>query len=241
MSKTYRSPVFCCISDLFRVCRRIRSLEANVLDIRHGQSIILNSLADLQSFLRIPPMHQRPPPDFMQPYSPVMQPSPDGQIPGGYPRGPLAPGPSSSSARPRYPTGAPTTGGPPPVGAEYISAPPHPQIAPPGMFLPGNYPPMPPQGNVLPSMPQAGPPSDAPGNVSSVRFQPAETDRSTVLGKRPSSSNDASEIEDGNGELPTSGLVAPWEVLRGLADVAIERAAQVGLSLPFAIEFLLTV
>lgn len=28
------------------------------------------------------------------------------------------------------------------------------------------------------------------------------------------------------GDLPDSGLVAPWEVLRGLADVAIERAAQ---------------
>ena len=33
--------------------------------------------------------------------------------------------------------------------------------------------------------------------------------------------------EEDDGELPASGLVAPWEVLRGLADVAIERAAQV--------------
>ncbi|KAL4069755.1 hypothetical protein V8B97DRAFT_1969116 [Scleroderma yunnanense] len=45
----------------------------------------------------------------------------------------------------------------------------------------------------------------------------------------PSSSNvtsvDSSDVEeDDNGELPASGLVAPWEVLRGLADVAIERA-----------------
>ena len=41
-------------------------------------------------------------------------------------------------------------------------------------------------------------------------------------------SGDSSEIEDDdNGELPASGLVAPWEVLRGLADVAIERAAKV--------------
>ncbi|KIM66353.1 hypothetical protein SCLCIDRAFT_1211595 [Scleroderma citrinum Foug A] len=45
----------------------------------------------------------------------------------------------------------------------------------------------------------------------------------------PSSSNvtsaDSSDVDDeDNGELPASGLVAPWEVLRGLADVAIERA-----------------
>ncbi|EGO02482.1 hypothetical protein SERLA73DRAFT_102523 [Serpula lacrymans var. lacrymans S7.3] len=40
-------------------------------------------------------------------------------------------------------------------------------------------------------------------------------------------SADSTDIEeDDNGELPASGLVAPWEVLRGLADVAIERAAK---------------
>lgn len=48
----------------------------------------------------------------------------------------------------------------------------------------------------------------------------------------PSSSNvtsaDSSDVDDEeNGELPASGLVAPWEVLRGLADVAIERANKV--------------
>lgn len=46
----------------------------------------------------------------------------------------------------------------------------------------------------------------------------------------PSSSNptsaDSTDIDDDNGELPASGLVAPWEVLRGLAAVAIERAAK---------------
>ena len=40
-------------------------------------------------------------------------------------------------------------------------------------------------------------------------------------------SPDSSDAEeDENGELPASGLVAPWEVLRGLADVAIQRAAK---------------
>ncbi|KAG6854237.1 hypothetical protein C0991_009255 [Blastosporella zonata] len=40
-------------------------------------------------------------------------------------------------------------------------------------------------------------------------------------------SANSSDLEDeDNGELPASGLLAPWEVLRGLADVAIERAAK---------------
>ena len=41
------------------------------------------------------------------------------------------------------------------------------------------------------------------------------------------SSPESSDAEEEGGELPASGLVAPWEVLRGLADVAIERAAKV--------------
>jgi len=53
---------------------------------------------------------------------------------------------------------------------------------------------------------------------------------------RPSSvvtSPDSSDVDDeDNGELPASGLVAPWEVLRGLADVAIERAAKVSIGTP---------
>lgn len=53
--------------------------------------------------------------------------------------------------------------------------------------------------------------------------------------KRQASSNvtsaNSSDLDDEeNGELPASGLVAPWEVLRGLADVAIERAAKVSVS-----------
>lgn len=55
--------------------------------------------------------------------------------------------------------------------------------------------------------------------------------------KRPApssnvTSTESSDIDDDeNGELPDSGLVAPWEVLRGLADVAIERAAKVGFDI----------
>jgi hypothetical protein len=110
------------------------------------------------------------------------------------------------------------------------------------------YPPGPSsQGPVLPpfSSIQA---MGAPGNVSSVRYHPSDSQRqyprsqydmtagSSTSSKRPapSSSNvtsaDSTDYEDeDNGELPASGLVAPWEVLRGLADVAIERAAKVGV------------
>ncbi|KDQ63379.1 hypothetical protein JAAARDRAFT_188957 [Jaapia argillacea MUCL 33604] len=41
-------------------------------------------------------------------------------------------------------------------------------------------------------------------------------------------SADSTDAEDEEGELPTSGLVAPWEVLRGLANVAVEQAAKDG-------------
>jgi len=41
-------------------------------------------------------------------------------------------------------------------------------------------------------------------------------------------SADSSDVEeDENGDLPDHGLLAPWEVLRGLADVAVQQAAKV--------------
>ncbi len=79
-------------------------------------------------------------------------------------------------------------------------------------------------------------------NTLSVRYQSGDQNYSklpnkhaaSTATKRQASSNvpsaDSSDIdEDDNGELPASGLLAPWEVLRGLADVAIERAAKVSL------------
>lgn len=102
-----------------------------------------------------------------------------------------------------------------------------------------------PHGPVLPpfsSIQTMGPPSSQQSNVSSVRYQAADAQRSgkypTSGSKRhaPASSNvtsaESSDFdEEDNGELPASGLVAPWEVLRGLADVAIERAAKVNIQL----------
>jgi hypothetical protein len=83
-------------------------------------------------------------------------------------------------------------------------------------------------------------------NVSSVRYQSSDSGYQRSSGKNsvpgskrhaPPSSNvtsaDSSDIDDDDGgELPASGLVAPWEVLRGLADVAIEREAKVATFVP---------
>ncbi|KAL6310152.1 hypothetical protein BKA93DRAFT_757710 [Sparassis latifolia] len=79
------------------------------------------------------------------------------------------------------------------------------------------------------SMGPPGPPRSQPTNVSSIRHNPQLQGASSSKRTAPSSSNvtsDSSDVEEDNGELPASGLVAPWEVLRGLADVAIERAAK---------------
>lgn len=103
------------------------------------------------------------------------------------------------------------------------------------------------QGPVLPpfsSIQTMGPPVQQ-SNVSSVRYQSSEpgfqrSSKHSSGSKRnaPSSSNvtsaDSSDFDDDDGgDLPVSGLVAPWEVLRGLADVAIERAAKVAKSYHF--------
>ena len=105
---------------------------------------------------------------------------------------------------------------------------------------PGVHPTLPP----LSSMGQADPPRPPSDNLSSVRHQhtdgghPRHFDKQpgvlsgSIAGKRPfpistETSADSSDEEEDSGELPASGLVAPWEVLRGLADVAIQRAAKV--------------
>jgi len=103
---------------------------------------------------------------------------------------------------------------------------------------PGVHPTLPPLSSIEPTGPRA--PSD---NLSSLRHQhpdgghPRHFDKQpSVLGgpgvtKRPYPLSSATSVasdddDDDGGELPASGLVAPWEVLRGLADVAIQRAAK---------------
>jgi hypothetical protein len=105
--------------------------------------------------------------------------------------------------------------------------------------------PQPSQGPILPpfsSIQTMGFPVPQQSHVTSPRYQFSDSISqrvsskiSTSASKRhaPSSnvtSADSSDLDDeDNGELPAQGLVAPWEVLRGLADVAIERAAKVRL------------
>lgn len=72
-----------------------------------------------------------------------------------------------------------------------------------------------------------GPPRSHPTNVSSMRYHPAASNSKRAAPSSNVTSADSTDAEEDDGELPASGLVAPWEVLRGLADVAIERAAQV--------------
>lgn len=124
-----------------------------------------------------------------------------------------------------------------------------PQIPPNSAYPPGNsgYS----QGTTLPpisSLQDLNIPRPSSSNISSMRYQPNEassSQRQPSDNKRPSSpdrrspkrrnatssnvtsSNNSDIEEDDNGELPLKGLVAPWEVLRDLADVAIQRAAQV--------------
>jgi hypothetical protein len=103
------------------------------------------------------------------------------------------------------------------------------------------------QGPILPpfsSIENMPPPGSQQVNMSTVRYGTTDSGQLprpsskhhniSIQGSKrhaPGSSNvtsaDSSDSEeDENGELPASGLVAPWEVLRGLADVAIQRAAK---------------
>lgn len=80
--------------------------------------------------------------------------------------------------------------------------------------------------------------SSQPNNVSSVRYHEASRTqhlraegsglKRTMPQSNVTSADSTDNDDDDNGELPASGLVAPWEVLRGLADVAVQQASKVG-------------
>ncbi|VDB99587.1 unnamed protein product [Peniophora sp. CBMAI 1063] len=215
---------------------RIRSLENQVADVRQGQINIQNTLAEIVGVLR------GGPPPHMMPNGP-------------YPQPPYThPSPSVHSASPALST--PSTVRPPldpqghPVMAPnqvYHGQPTSPtargpQDGPPGQYphqqpypIPvGMHPPMlPPFYNESMGPPRGPPPQQAqqqqpPQNVSSLRNN-LDPQLRTAGMKRPISSAisaNSSDVDDEQGELPASGLTAPWEVLRGLADVAIQRAAK---------------
>jgi hypothetical protein len=94
------------------------------------------------------------------------------------------------------------------------------------------------QGPVLPPFSSLQSGSTHQSNMSSVRYNSHRDSTLSSGSKRtapPSSNvtsvNSSDNDEDENGELPASGLVAPWEVLRNLANVAIQREAKVYYSL----------
>lgn len=107
------------------------------------------------------------------------------------------------------------------------------------------------QGTTLPpisSFPDINSRQVAQSNVSSIRYQSGDVvpgsprqHASKAAGYRSpkrkaitsssnaTSSNNTEDEDEDNGELPSRGLLAPWEVLRGLAEVAAERSARVSL------------
>ncbi|KAI0785462.1 hypothetical protein BC629DRAFT_1517230 [Irpex lacteus] len=216
---------------------RIRSLEAHVADIRQTQTAIQSTLMEIAAHLRgsqhfparSPSVY---PPPFAHP-SPTVHSmsSPSGSTPtaGNHPTPLMHRDSISSTAYQSPPLNA---AGHRPMGSAEIHAPS-------AHYSQQSSGPSGSHGTTLPpfsSIESMGPPRTQPSNVSSVRYHLPESGRSrsgpepTSGSKRafPSStatSADSTDAEEDDGELPASGLVAPWEVLRGLADVAIERAA----------------
>ncbi|KAF7339790.1 Fungal-trans domain-containing protein [Mycena venus] len=208
---------------------RIRSLEAHVAEIRHTQTSIQSSVAEILSHLRGGPVHARSP---------------------SYPQSSYHPSPSlHSPSMSTPPTGHQHVGDvqPPTPTATFphssMSVPP-PRGNPVDRFPHQATRDLPRRRVLLDRTltirlrPKAtrtmGPPSAQQANVSSIRYDNGHPARPhSQPGKRhaPGSANvtsaDSSDIdEEDTGELPDSGLVAPLEVLRGLADVATERAAK---------------
>lgn len=224
--------------------RRIRSLEAHVAEIRHTQTSIQSSVNEILSHLRGGVAHTRSP-SYPQSYhqSPSLHSPPISTPPTGHQH--------VGEGQPANPTGAfPHTApmnAPPPRQARPGYPGPSSQTSP-GSYshysAQGHYPSstQPSQGPMLPpfsSIQTMGPPSSQQANVSSIRYDNGHPSRphSQPSAKRhaPGSANvtsaDSSDIdEEETGELPDSGLVAPLEVLRGLADVATERAAKVTIN-----------
>ena len=141
--------------------------------------------------------------------------------------------PQSRPARASLP--GPTYQSPPMIHSTQSAPSEDPQLSP----AYGNIPPGGQNFNIHPH-PQPSPPFSSiqtMGPPVPQRYQFFDPNSQKVLGKYPPlgskrhgpSSNvtsaDSSDLDDEeNGELPAQGLLAPWEVLRCLADVATERA-----------------
>jgi hypothetical protein len=199
-------------------------LEAHVAEIRHSQVSIHAMLADIQAQLRSGSASARSPAAYPQPYPPTVH-SPavatptnphDVQSNPAYPHVPSRPSRSLSTPSHHHSGLSPTDQQGPSIP---LPIPNYAQNIQHNPVFPGQQ---------IPSMPPVLPP------FSSIRFHHTDNGVSqrrpfSQPQKRSVSSNvhsgDSSGAEEEEG-LPAKGLVAPWEVLRGLADVAIERAAQ---------------
>ncbi|EJD51772.1 hypothetical protein AURDEDRAFT_111388 [Auricularia subglabra TFB-10046 SS5] len=211
---------------------RIRNLELQVNEIRHSQQATQSTLADLVSQLRGTPQ-----PFMGAGFYAAASPSPGGVMPmavnggAGVPQidpalqgaggsgvlPPLMRGPGQAQQQVQVQQQRQYAG---PGRDEFASpvsngAVSHTQL-PPISTLHDSMPPPPPRTT-------AGPGQAAPGAGNSlVANRRIKRARSSAF-----TSNEDSEDEgDGKTGIPASGLVAPWEVLRGLAEAAAERAAK---------------
>ncbi|KAA1467894.1 hypothetical protein DENSPDRAFT_833050 [Dentipellis sp. KUC8613] len=219
---------------------RIRSLESHVADIRQSQTAIQNSLAEIIGHLRggsaalnrSPSSYSHP---FVQASPSLHSDSPSLSTPSAS-RAPLMvdtahsmlPGQNSASVH----SVGPNSGS---LQNTSISGQ-HSYRDSSARSQGDNMPP--PRGQY--QVDAMGPPRTQQTNVSSMRHQYMDNSRQSQQSKHlnvpgtskrslphsTATSAESSEVEDEDGELPASGLVAPWEVLRGLADVAIQRAAK---------------
>ncbi|KAJ8461994.1 hypothetical protein ONZ45_g18096 [Pleurotus djamor] len=222
---------------------RIRSLEAHVADIRHTQAAMHSMLTELVGHLRngaYPALSPSVYPPTYHNQSPSMQSPSLATPPAGHQH--INDIQATNQARGQLPnqTYQSPQAGPISPAVDY-----HPPQLPPsyGGYQSGAQPytnnAASSQGPVLPPFSSIstnmGPPAPQQSNV---RYNPADNARghpprphSSATKRHAPPSNvtsaDSSDVEDeDNGDLPASGLVAPWEVLRGLADVAIRRAAR---------------
>lgn len=224
------------------------------MEIRHGQVSIQAMLVDIQAQLRGTPVPARSPSAYAQSYhqSPSLH-SPSIPTPPGNHSQDMQPSPPGAShAFPPSHQSRPMSN--PSYQASSLS---QSQVSPTVDYKPSqfnysstsSFPNQ--QAHVLPPFSSLQVMTSQSGNMSSVRFHPGDSAQQhqrpirplsqptsqpqSGSSKRIPSSNvtsaDSSGAEDDDEGLPASGLVAPWEVLRGLADVAIERAAKVGVQL----------
>ncbi|KAI0307678.1 hypothetical protein B0F90DRAFT_1676149 [Multifurca ochricompacta] len=232
---------------------RIRSLEAHVADIRQSQTAIQNTLVEIVNHLRAgsASMLRSPtafPPTYFHPSPNLNADSPASMSTPVSTRPPLdnghsimpTPQPGNTSMYPSPPITTTQTNGDAQASQVSQASTPYQSINSQYHVPPGVHPSiLPPISNMGPT----GPPRSQHENLSSVRNQYTDDGHPRHVSKQPSvpsgsgtgkrpliisnaTSADSSDVEEDGGGLPASGLVAPWEVLRGLADVAIQRAAK---------------